>query len=166
MSLNFKVQKVEEYQGVPEGAYKAQVQNVDYVEGNYGNYYIVNWEIMEPDVFAGKIHQERYNIEHDNEQVRNIAINNFSKFCMEIGGLKEGDEAKAKDFLYKAAKIKIRTRTGKNDGKSYTNVVSMELDSPGVVNSTPQNSTVMYGGISVPNPAPESPIPLNDDVPF
>lgn len=164
MSLNFTVQKITAHQGL-EGEFKAQVVDVDYVKGDYGNYHTVDWKILSPSNFEGRIHQERYNTEHDNDVVREIAINNYSKFCLEIGGLKEGDEPKIGDFLYKVATIKIRKRIGKNDGKSYSNVVSMELDKPGAVNNTAETNTVMYGGIPVPNPA-GSPIPINDEVPF
>lgn len=127
MSLNFTVQKVEEYQGMPDGQYTAQVDHVESIKGDFGNYFIVNWKILSPSGFEGRVHQERYNIEHENDQVRHIAINNFSKFCVEIGGHQEGDEPNEEDFLYKIATIMIRNRVGKKDGKSYANVVKMEL---------------------------------------
>lgn len=177
MSLNFTVQKVEEYQGIPEGSYQAQVDHIEYVIGEYGNYYLVKWKMISPSEFEGRIHQERYSVEHENEQVRKIAINNFSKFCIEIGGLKEGDEPKEENLLYKTANILIKNRTGKNDGKVYSNVVKMELLSP-KNNPTPQTppkdsydpektaAILALAGIQMPTTPVASGQPLNDEVPF
>jgi len=173
MSLNFTVQKVEEYQGIPEGTYTAQVDNIEYRRTDFGNYYIVNWKILSPSEFEGKTHQERYNIESDNEQVKSIAINNFSKFCMEIGGCKEGDEPKEEDFLYKNALIYIRHRVGKNDGKNYANITKMSLvdankPSDQLTSSNPEKTAAILAlaGIQVPTKPILSSEPLNDDVPF
>lgn len=171
MSLNFTVQKVEEYKGIPDGQYTAQVDHIEYVRSDqYGNYPLVNWKILSPSTFEGKVHQERYNIEHENDQVRSIAINNFSKFCIEIGGLKEGDEPKEQDFLYKIATILIRNRVGKNDGRTYTNVVKMELvggDKPQrVENETLNPISGIAGSGMVTQQINAAPLPLNDEVPF
>ena len=170
MSLNFTVQKIEEFQGLPDGHYAAQVEHIEYFQGDFGNYHIVNWKILSPSEFEGRIHQERFNIEHESDQVRNIAIQNFSRFCVEIGGLKEGDEPKEEDFLYEIATITIRNKVAK-DGKKYTNVVKRELkDAPRkdvaqtVLNAP--NPVGMAGSGMVPLQAETSGLPLNDDVPF
>jgi hypothetical protein len=170
MSLNFTVQKIEEYIGLPDGHYTAQIDHIEYYQGDYGNYHIVNWKIMRPSEFEGRIHQERFNIEHENDQVRNIAIQNFSKFCVEIGGLKEGDEPKEEDFLYKVALITIRNKIAK-DGKKYTNVIKRELvdaKKPGI-QQTDLNTldpVGIAGSGMVTMQASNPPIPLNDEVPF
>lgn len=177
MSLNFTVQKIEEYQGIPEGYYKAQVDHVEYIQGEYGNYHVVKWKILSPSEFEGREHQERYNVEHENDQVRHIAINNFSKFCVDIGGLKEGDEPKEDDFLFKVANILIKNRVGKKDGKSYANVVKMELldgtvkPESQVLPSTSHDpektaAVLRLAGIQMPTTPVESGQPLNDEVPF
>lgn len=177
MSLNFTVQKVEEYQGIPEGYYKAQVDHIEYVKGEYGNFHVVKWNILSPSEFEGRIHQERYNIEHENDQVRKIAINNFSKFCIEIGGLKEGDEPIEENFLYKIANILIKSRTGKNDGKVYSNIVKMELETgakkpesqilPTASHDAEKTAAILaLAGIQLPTTPDASSQPLNDEVPF
>ena len=177
MSLNFTVQKVEEYQGIPEGYYKAQVDHIEYVIGDYGNYHVVKWNILGPSEFEGRVHQERYNVEHENEQVKKIAINNFSKFCMEIGGLKEGDEPTEQNFLYKIANILIKSRTGKTDGKIYSNIVKMELLNgagkpesqvlPGDTHDPEKTAAILaLAGIQMPTTPVASGQPLNDEVPF
>jgi hypothetical protein len=170
MSLNFTVQKVEEYQGMPDGQYTAQVDHIEYKRADRGNYYVVNWKILSPSSFEGRVHQERYNVEHDNDQVRHIAINNFSRFCVEIGGLKEGDEPKEEDFLFKIATILIRNRIGKKDGNSYANIVKMEL--AGATHKLPQETVLnasiqgIAGSGMSPLEATGTALPLNDGVPF
>lgn len=177
MSLNFTVQKVEEYQAIPDGEYHAQVDHVEYIKGDYGNFYIVNWKILSPSEFEGRTHQERYSIEHENEQVRKIAINNFSRFCIEIGGLKEGDDAKEENFLYKIATILIKSSISKKDGKRFANVVKMELNTGGnklqnqEFPSTQQDpektaAILALAGIQLPTTPVASAQPLNDEVPF
>jgi hypothetical protein len=128
MSLNFTVQKVEEFQGLPDGEYRAQVDHIEYVRSNYGNYHIVKWKILTPGDYEGATHQERFSVEHESEQVRKIAINNFSRFCVEIGGLKEGDQPTEEHFLYKIANILIKGSVSKKDEKRYANIVRMELE--------------------------------------
>lgn len=176
MSLNFVVQKVESYQGIPDGYYLAQVDHIEYVKGNYGNHHLVKWTILGPSEFEGRTHQERYNVEHENELVRKIAISNFSKFCVEIGGLKEGDVPTEENFLYKQANILIRSRTGKNDDKVYSNIVKMELvgNNKPVMNSSPEKpydaektaAILALAGIQMPEMPAASSAPLNDEVPF
>lgn len=174
MSLNFTVQKVEDYQGVPEGQYTAQIENIEYKRTDFGNYHVVKWKILSPSAFEGMIHQERFNVESENDQVRHIAINNFSRFCVEIGGLKEGDDPKEEDFLFKVATILIRSRVGKKDGKSYSNIVKMELvggdktasNAVGMSNSGGTIGSLTYGGIQIPEVPAVSNQPLNDEVPF
>lgn len=177
MSLNFTVQKVEDYQGIPEGNYKAQVDHIEYVKGDYGNFHVVKWNILGPSEYEGRVHQERYSVEHENDQVRKIAINNFSKFCMEIGGLKEGDEPTEQNFLYKIANILIKSRTGKNDGKVYSNIVKMELVDgtrkpeaqvlPTSSHDPEKTAAILaMAGIQMPTTPVASGQPLNDEVPF
>lgn len=161
MSLNFIVQKVEDYQGLPDGVYKAQVDHVERVIGDYGNYHIVKWNIMEPSAFEGRTHQERYSVEHENNQVRHIAINNFSKFCIEVGGVKEGDEPTESDFLYKVAMITISNRIGKKDGKTYSNVIDVKL-----FNENSESDGAPSSNEFAPTPLPVNTWPVNDDVPF
>ena len=167
MSLNFTVQKVEEFQGLPDGEYKAQVDHIEQKHSEFGTFHIVHWKIISPDAYEGRVHQERYNLQHENDQVRNIAINNFSKFCIEIGGLREGDEPTEDDFLLKIANIWIRNRIGKKDGRSYANVVKMEiLDG----NKAARKDDLSTGGLILPSVLPTAPassaLPLNDEVPF
>ncbi len=168
MSLNFTVQKVEDFQAMPDGKYVAQVDHIDYVRSDFGNYFVVNWKMLSPSEFEGRVHQERYNVEHENDQVRQIAINNFSRFCIEIGGLKEGDETNEKDFLYKIANITIRSRIGKKDGKSYSNVAGMQL----VTNEKNTNSLaagLAESGMVLPTTPSLSESKkefINDEVPF
>jgi hypothetical protein len=158
MSLNFTVQKLEEYKSLPDGVYTAQLEHIEYFRGDYGNYHIVNWKILRPSEFEGKIHQERFNVEHESDQVRNIAIQSFSRFCMEIGGLKEGDDPKAEDFLYKIASITIRNKPGK-DGRTFANVINRKLEDA----NKPQDPAH-----TVLNPQPKTGVveSLNDVVPF
>lgn len=168
MSLNFTVQKVEEYQGMPDGQYTAQIDHIEYKRSDFGNYHVVKWKILSPSSFEGMIHQERYNVEHENDQVRHIAINNFSRFCVEIGGLKEGDEPKEEDFLFKVATILIRNQVSKKNGNSYANIVKMELvGGDKTIGTLTTTATAMtYGGIQIPEIPAASTQPLNDEVPF
>ena len=172
MLSNFTVTKVEEYKVIPEGQYIAQVEHIEYVRHNFGNYIIVNWNILSPSEFEGKVHQERYQIEHDDNQVREIAINNFNKFCQSIGELKEGDNPTEDNFLYKIGKIYIRHRTGKKDGKTYTNIASMELHKPNQTKTAPHDDTKLNAVLEacgmgkMPEKPKASEAPLNDDVPF
>jgi len=171
MSLNFTVQKVEEFQELPDGEYRAQVDHIEYVRSNYGNYHIVKWKILTPGDYEGATHQERFSVEHEDSKVRYIAINNFSRFCVEIGGLKEGDQPTEDNFLYKIANILIKGSISKKDGKRYANTVRMVLegtkkeDAQAVgQNVTPQQShdpektaaILALSGIKT----------LNDEVPF
>jgi hypothetical protein len=169
MSLNFTVTKVEGYQPIPDGSYTAQVNHIEYMRHNYGNFIIVNWKILSPSEHENRIHQERYQIEHENEQVRSIAINNFSRFCQDIGELKEGDKPTEENFLYKIATIYIKTRHGKKDGKAYTNITSMELASVSKSKETlGQVLEQTKMGVAPQNTAaPATPGAfINDEVPF
>ncbi len=173
MSFNdFIVPEIEEYQGIPEGSYTAQVDHVEYMSNSFGNYYIVNWRILRPSEFEGNIHQERFNIEHENDQVRHIAIQNFAKFCVDIGGLAKGDNPKEENFLFKVANILVRNKNGK-DGKIYKNVVKRELLNEGEPRETAQTilDSHTFQGIagSGMQPFQASTLPsdaLNDGVPF
>jgi len=172
MSLNFTVQKVEEYQGIPEGEYKAQVDHVEYVKGDYGNYHVVKWKILSPIAYEGRFHQERYNIEHESDQVQKIAINNFSKFCIEIGGLKEGDDPIEENFLFKIAILLIR-----KNKNGYSNIIRHRLvegnnkPEPQVLPTAshdPEKTAAILAlaGIQLPTTPDASSQPLNDEVPF
>lgn len=174
MSLSdFIVPEIEEYQGLPEGQYTAQVDHIECLHDNrFGKYYIVNWKILRPSEFEGMTHQERFNIEHENNQVRHIAIQNFGRFCVDIGGLAKGDTPKEEDLLFKIANILIRAKKAK-DGKVYTNVVKRELIDQGEPRETAQtilnNHEVNGIAGSGMQPLPTSILPndsLNDQVPF
>jgi hypothetical protein len=169
MSFNFTVQNVIDF---PDGEYTAQINNVSSVDSEYGNYFQVDFNILHPNEFQGSVFKQNYKIEHQNQTTRNIAIKSFSNFCMEIGGLKIGEEPKELDFLLKVVKILIKNNIGK-DGRNYANVVRIELAEKILVEATQldtisQNSptTVQYGGISIPQEQPVSNQPLNDEVPF
>lgn len=166
MSLNFTVQKVEEFQGLPDGEYRAQVDHIEYVRSNYGNYHVVKWKILGPSEHEGDVHQERFSVEHEDQKVRKIAINNFSRFCVEIGELKEGDQPTEQNFLYKIANILIKGSVSKRDGKRYANIVRMELEGknnessqapiPTFHDAEKTAAVLKVAGIQT----------LNDDVPF
>lgn len=172
MSLNFKVQKVEEYQGLPDGAYTAQVEHIEHVFNDFGNFYVVHWRILTPFEFEGVVHRERYNVGHKDPRVQKIAINNFSKFCIEIGGLNEEDELNEEHVLLRVAEILIRNKVAK-DGNKYANVVRHTLVEPQQSSFQPvqqpqaiEAPTVQYGNIAIPNAGAPSNQVLNDDVPF
>lgn len=172
MSLNFKVQKVEEYQGLPDGAYTAQVEHIEQVSNDFGNYYVVHWRILTPFEFEGNAHRERYNVGHKDERVRKFAISNFSKFCMEIGSLSEDDDLDEKHVLFRVAEILIRNKVAK-DGNKYANVVKHTLVEPQQASlqpaqqpAVPPANTVQYGNIAIPTAGAVSNQALNDDVPF
>ena len=40
---DFVVPEIEEYQGLPDGDYVAQVDHMECVNNEYGKYYTVNW---------------------------------------------------------------------------------------------------------------------------
>lgn len=168
MSLNFTVQDAEEFTLFPispEGRFKAQIIDIDYIRGEYGNYNFIDYKILDHPIHEGTVHREKYKVEHEIEGVRNIAKSNFNKVCIEIGGLKKGDEPEKKHFLYKIGMITIRHRLGK-DGKNYANVTDVQKLEGGGQESNPG---VTYGSIAITpatSVAPSFPIPLNDDVPF
>jgi hypothetical protein len=164
---DFVVQEIEEYQGLPDGDYVAQVDHMECVNNEYGKYYAVNWKILRPLEFEGHTHQERFNINHSNEQVREIAIRNFDKFCVEIGGLSKGGVPSEKNFLFKVANILIRNKAAK-DGRKYANIVrrSLQYTESVTINNTPDNAMSKYGAINIPQGSQSSNVPLNDDVPF
>lgn len=175
MSLNnfsdFVVPEIEQFQGLPDGDYVAQVDHIECVVNDFGKYYAVTWRVLRPSQFEGRIHYERFNINHENDQVRHIAVQNFGKFCVDIGGLSKGDVPDEKNFLFKVANILIRNKTAK-DGRSYANVVRRELvDKDQSIASAPVNAAfdgamAQYGVMPMPNANPSSGEPLNDEVPF
>ena len=172
---NFTVQKLDEYQGLPDGDYTAQVDHIECVQSDFGKYYVVQWKIMRPSEFEGRVHKERFNIEHSNDQVRHIAIQSFSKFCMDIGELNEGDVPHEDLFLYKIANILIRNKAAK-DGKTYANVVRRQLANPAQQAQPSHLGNSIGDALGAQGVAPEpvhSIAPtaypsanLNDDVPF
>lgn len=170
---DFIVPEIEEYQGMPEGEYTAQVEHIELVKSDkYGDYYIVNWRILRPSEFEGKIHQERFNIDNENDQIRHIAIQNFAKFCRDIGGLSKGDQPKESDFLFKIANILIRDKVGK-DGRLFKNVIRRELVNEGQTKETADTiiNNHAINGIagSGMQPLQSSSLPsdtFNDQVPF
>lgn len=173
MSLgNFIVPEIEEYQGVPEGAYTAQVDHIELIKSDkYGDYYIVNWRILRPSEFEGRIHQERYDIKSDNQKRRHFSIQNFAKFCRDIGGLAKGDQPKESDFLFKIANIFIRDKNG-NDGRIFKNVIKHELVNEGAPRETAETILNNHGIIGIAGSGMQ-PLnttipsnPLNDEVPF
>jgi len=168
MSLNFTVQKVEEYQGLPDGEYTAQVNHIENTFNNYGNYTEVHWKILSPSTFEGNIHKERYNLESENDQVRHIAINNFSKFCIDVGGLSEGDQPKEEDFLYKIATILIKSRISKKDGRKYAGIVRMDLvdNSPKKTQQEVISNDIATLRVQNDQGLPKNDQPINDEVPF
>lgn len=176
MSLgNFIVPEI----GIPDGKYTAQLNHIEYIlNDKYGNYYIVNWNVMRPYDFQGKKHQVRFNVEHPNDTVRHIAIDQFAIFCRDVGGLSKGDQIEEENFLFKIADLMIRNRIGKNDGRRYVDIVSYELVSHvSIDNETPKETaqTILndhtINGIagSGMQPLPTTALPsdaLNDQVPF
>lgn len=171
MSLgNFVVQKIKEYQGLPEGMYTAQLEDINMVIGNYGKYYTVNWRILRPSEYEGRIHQERFNIEHDNDIKQDYLIQEFSRFCTEIGELSEGDPIKEENFLFKIANILIKDK--KSNGKVYKNIVKRELVSKNEPRETAQTilNDHAINGIAGSGMQPLSSTfpshPLNDEVAF
>lgn len=160
-----------EESSLPDGEYVAQVDSMQCIVGDYGKFYTVNWKVMRPSGFEGGVHQERYNINHENDLVRRIAVQNFGKFCREIGGLPEGAVPDEKNFLFKIANILIRNKGGK-DGRVFANVVRHTLvDQQQNAISAPVNAAFdsamsQYGVISAPQQQPSSGAPLSDEVPF
>lgn len=163
MSLNFTVQKVEEFTRLPEGKYTAQIDHIEYVRSDFGNYHLVQFKILNPSEFEGQTYQERFKIEHDNKVVQKIAINNFSRFCIEIGQLKEGDEPKESDFLFKVVEICLREKVAK-DGNTYTNLHKVEL-MDGRIPEVPDHLIVSTPAASLVQP-PVAALPFDDEVPF
>jgi len=170
--MSFKVQKVEEYIKFPEGKYTAQIDHYEYVYNEYGNYYLIQFKILNPSEYESHIYQEKYKIEHENNIVRHIAINNFSRFCIEIGKLKEGDEPEEKNFLFKIVEIYLKNKTTK-DGKTYTNLTSVELVDEKIP-ETPSNLSEeppeIISGTEIQKssnpPIAENNLPFDDEVPF
>lgn len=169
MSLNFTVQNVVDF---PDGKYRAQIDHIEHVSNEYGNYPYINFKILDPLDFEGRVHQEKYKIEHSNSTTRHIAIKNFSNLCVEVGGLKVGDEVKDEDLLFKIVDIWIRNNQGK-DGRSYANIVKVELVENNTSRETAQTilDTHAVQGIAGSGMQPfQSPaLPsdaLNDQVPF
>jgi hypothetical protein len=170
---DFIMPEIEEYKGLPEGEYTAQVDHVELMRGDkYGDYFIVNWRILRPSEFEGSIHQERFSIKSENDQVRHIAIQNFAKLCRDVGGLKLGDQPKESDLLFKVANILIRDKTSK-DGRVFKKVIRHELVNEGQPRETAATilSNHAINGIagSGMQPLPTNPLPsdaLNDQVPF
>lgn len=167
---DFVVPEIELYQGLPDGSYTAQVDHMECVNNEYGKHYAVSWKILRPFEFEGRIHHEKFNINHANDQVRHIAIQNFAKFCVDIGGLSKGDIPSENNFLYKTANILIRNKAAK-DGRAYANIVKRELvDKRESIESAPVNAAfdsamVQYGALSIPKSKPSNET-LNDEVPF
>jgi len=172
MSLNFTVQKIEE--GFPDGQYPARLDHMEYAYGDekQGDHPVVRWTFLSPAPFEGETLQKKYFVNHENPITRKIAIQEFSKLCVEIGGFKEGDEAKEKDFLYKEMILSLR-----KNKNGYTNIVGHTL----VETNTMPQSTVLPGsshdakktaailalaGIEIPTTPVASTQPLNDEVPF
>ncbi len=174
MSFNFTVQSVIDF---PNGRYRAQIDHMEYVESEFGNYPLVHFKMVSPQDFQGRVLQKRYNIEHNNPTTRHIAIKDFSHFCIEIGGVKVGEDPTEDDFLLKIVDIDIENKKG-NDGRNYTNIVKIEsadtnrteshvgssLNSAAIPGL---NTSTQYGSITVPlQDQPISNQPLNDEVPF
>jgi hypothetical protein len=163
MTLNFKVQKVQEFTKLADGTYRAQIDNIGQISNNYGNYALVDFGILTPG-FEGCIHREKYKVDHP------VGISKFSKFCIEIGGLEEGDNFHEENALFRLVDIEIANRTGK-DGNTYANVVRHTLVEPQLSTTTASNTpelapTVQYGNIAIPTTGAPSNQVLNDDVPF
>lgn len=160
-----------EESSLPDGDYVAQVDSIQCIVGDYGKFYTVNWKVMRPSGFEGGVHQERYNINHGNDLVRRIAVQNFGKFCREIGSLSEGAVPDEKNFLFKVANILIRNKVGK-DGRVFANVVRHTLvDQALSAQSAPVNQAYdaaasQYATLAMPQTGQASGEPLNDEVPF
>jgi hypothetical protein len=161
----------EEASSLPDGEYVAQVDSVQCIVNDFGKFYTVNWRVLRPSGFEGGMHQERYNINHQNELIQRIAIQNFGKFCREIGGLSKGDVPDEKNFLFKVANILIRNKVGK-DGRVFANVVRHNLVDQALsaesapVNASFDSAMAQYGVINTPGVPQDRGAPFNDEVPF
>jgi hypothetical protein len=168
---DFVVPEIEQYEGLVDGEYVAQVDHMERVTNDFGTYYAVHWRILRPSEFEGRIHYERFNINHGNDQIRHIAIQNFGKFCVEIGGLAKGDVPSEDNFLFKVANILIRNKAAK-DGRTYANVVRRELVDKNLeavsapVNKAYDAAASQYATLAMPQTGQASGDPLNDEVPF
>ena len=123
MSFNFTVQNVIDF---PNGKYRAQIDHMEYVISDYGNYPLVHFKMIGPEEFEGRILKKKFNIEHQNSITKHIAIKDFSKFCIDIGNVKVGEDPTADDFIYKIVDLDIENKTG-SDGRVYTNIIRIEL---------------------------------------
>lgn len=169
MSFSFIIPEKEEFLGVPDGIYTAQVNNMDIARTNFGNYPFVDWKILNPSDFEGKIVQSRFLIEHEKEYMRKKDINRLKKFCEEIGELKGGEECTTESVLYKIATIGIKNETDKN-GRTWTNVISHVLVNPSKpkeADLSTLNKVLEEAGMGkMPEIPTTSSVPLNDEVPF
>lgn len=162
MSLNFTVEKIEE--GFPDGQYKARIDHVENAHGDEkrGDHPIVRWTFLSPESFDGATFQKKYYVNHENDVTRKIARQELSKLCMEIGGLKEGEDPKESDLLYKVAILSIR-----KNKNGYSNIIGHTLVEgnsspesqvlPTAVHDAEKTAAVLaLSGIKT----------LNDEVPF
>jgi hypothetical protein len=164
MTFSYKVGRVEEYlfEQLPEGRYLAEIENFETktYEKNFIPYevYEVTWLVVEDGLFIGKKFIQTFRVNHENNMTRHIAINNFNKFCQEIGGVKEDEEISLSNILYKKAHILLQNGKPSKDGRVYLNLVQHTLfDS---------KTNMAKNGISLPEKSPSGSVNLNDNVPF
>jgi hypothetical protein len=174
MSLNYIVSKVQDFQGL-NGKFQVRIGHIEIgLSEHIGQYVDVHCDILLPHSFEGRAHKERFAIEHPNEIVRSIAINNLNKFCHEIGGLKEGDKPNFEEFIFKICTIFIEKRNGKvgtsNEGKTFSNVIKWQLGEGDFVEDKPNPELWALveketGFVMPATPTPSGEI-LNDEIPF
>lgn len=114
MTFNYEVG--ETFKDFIDGDYQAVIEKCEEKQGNDGKYICIQWRIMKPDTYKGRIYFENFSIEHHNEKARDFALKNLNKICQDILGKPKGTIITDADFIGAEALIRIKNYSHEQEG--------------------------------------------------
>lgn len=118
MTIQFtRVSLDENNDDYPDGEYKAELQKIDDKDGLYGRCITVEWLILEPEEYKGRIKWEHFNIGSDIPEYQKSAQLRFNKFWSQMTDDKDGDIDDLQKVCFKEVILKIKNYPSKKTGE-------------------------------------------------
>jgi len=163
MGFEFKIVQTDR-ENLLDGDYVAVIRSMEEKTDKYGDYILVEEELLSPVDVQGRIEYERFYIGSYEQIKKERAVEQFSIFCKQLSTLKDGDVLKSEHLIGKKFIKTIKNNTA-NNGKVYANTVGRLLIEDSIDRAS-AIQTVLYGKIAIPKAEATGEWPIEDEVPF
>lgn len=153
-TINFTRVSVDE-NAFPDGEYTAELQKIEYKAGLYGHTISVEWMIVAPEEYKGRVKWENFNIGSDIPEYKKKAEISFNKFWSQMTDDEEGTIDDLQKVVFKEAILKMKNYPGK-DGEMR----------PYIVHRKRTDKEEVQMNLYTPQTPTPSSAPLNDEIPF